>query len=170
MELKDALGIAIQHEHRVRDHYRAGAQAILNPRGRKIFDTLAREEQGHVDYLESRLGEWTKTGTITSPDLPTVLPTREFIAAARAKVEKGPEPTIAVEGELELLKKALELERAASGFYRELVGTLGAENRAMFARFLEIESGHLAIVQAEIDAVTGTGTWFDFMEISLEAG
>jgi len=99
-----------------------------------------------------------------------VLPTREFIAAARAKVEKGPEPTIAVEGELELLKKALELERAASGFYRELVGTLGTENRAMFARFLEIESGHLAIVQAEIDAVTGTGTWFDFMEISLEAG
>jgi hypothetical protein len=33
---------------------------------------------------------------------------------------------------------------------------------------VEIEEGHQAIVQAEIDSVSGMGVWFDTMELSLE--
>lgn len=40
----------------------------------------------------------------------------------------------------------------------------------MFRHFLEIEDGHTAIVQAEIDALEGNGFWFDFAEFDLEAG
>ena len=36
--------------------------------------------------------------------------------------------------------------------------------------FLGIEQGHQAIVQAEIDALSGLGFWFDFQEFNLEAG
>lgn len=64
----------------------------------------------------------------------------------------------------------LELERQTSAFYRRLVDTLSEADRGMFSRFLEIEAGHLAIVQAEIDSLNGMGTWFDVMEFSLEAG
>ena len=38
-----------------------------------------------------------------------------------------------------------------------------------FALFLEIEEENLALVQAEIDAITGMGYWFDFREFDLEA-
>jgi len=69
-----------------------------------------------------------------------------------------------------LLKIALELERQTSGFYRQLVDTLTLAERGLFARFLEIEQGHLLLVQAEIDALAGHGTWFDVMEFRLEAG
>ena len=31
----------------------------------------------------------------------------------------------------------------------------------------EIEEGHLAIVQAELDSVTNTGAWFDWMEVQM---
>ncbi len=48
--------------------------------------------------------------------------------------------------------------------------TLPAEYRGLFARFLEIEQAHLLIVQAEIDAIAGHGSWFDVMEFRLEAG
>jgi rubrerythrin len=170
VELKEALGIALEHEHKVRDHYAAGADSILDSRGRKVFATLAREEGGHVAYLESRLAEWVKDGKIQTPDLPTILPGTDWIAQAHQRVTRAPAPTIAVQSELDLLKVALDLERRASGFYGQLVNTLGAEYRPLFARFLEIENGHLAIVQAEIDAISGTGTWFDVMEIDLEAG
>lgn len=170
MELKEALAIAIEYEHKVRDHYAAGAEKVLDPRGKKVFLTLAREEQGHIAYLESRLDEWTKKGAVETPELPTVLPTNEWIDEARKRVQKGPAATVAVNAELELLKVALDLERKTSGFYQQLVDTLGPQHRPLFARFLEIEQGHLALVQAEIDSMTGTGTWFDFMEISLEAG
>ncbi len=39
----------------------------------------------------------------------------------------------------------------------------------LFDRFLEIEEGHVTIVQGELDAVQGLGFWFDVMEFSLEA-
>ena len=49
-----------------------------------------------------------------------------------------------------------------------MVQTLDDQGRALFARFVEIEGGHLAIVQAEIDCVSGSSFWFDTAEFSLE--
>ncbi|MBZ5590298.1 MAG: hypothetical protein LAO05_17240 [Acidobacteriia bacterium] len=170
MDLKEALTTAIGYETKVRDHYTKGVEKILDRRGKKMFATLAREEQGHLAYLESRLAEWHQTGKVSSPELATVVPSVQWIDEARAKVARSPAGTIAVQGEIELLKIALELERQTSGFYRQLVDTLTLAERGLFARFLEIELGHLAIVQAEIDALAGHGTWFDVLEIRLEAG
>ncbi len=50
--------------------------------------------------------------------------------------------------------------------YKQMVATLDAEGKSLFERFVEIEEGHLAIVQAEIDMVSGTGYWFDTAEFS----
>jgi hypothetical protein len=45
---------------------------------------------------------------------------------------------------------------------------LPPEGQELFRRFVEIEEGHVAIVQAEMDLVSGTGFWFDTAEFSLE--
>lgn len=169
MDVKEALTIAIDYEHKVRDHYRNGSEMILDERGKAVFDTLAREEQGHVDYLESRLGEWHKTGRITQPELPTILPSVEFIQAAKKRFEQGHGKDLPVQAEMDLLKVALDLEKQASGFYAELVRTLPPADRSLFNRFMEIEAAHVLIVQAEIDALAGHGHWFDFQEFRLEA-
>ncbi len=170
MNLKEALTTAIGYETKVRDHYTKGANEILDPRGKKMFETLAHEEQGHLSYLESRLDEWHRTGKVSTPELATALPSVQWVEEAKAKVAQNPAATIAVQGEIELLKIALELERSTSGFYRQLVDTLPPSERGLFARFLEIEQGHLAVVQAEIDSLAGHGSWFDVMEFRLEAG
>ncbi len=170
MDLKEALTTAIGYETKVQEHYAKGADEILDPRGKKVFATLAKEELGHLAYLESRLAEWHKDGKVSTPELATILPSMDWIEEARARAARAPEATIAVKGELELLKVALDLERQTSGFYRQLVATLPPSERGLFARFLEIEQGHLAIVQAEIDALAGHGSWFDVMEFRLEAG
>jgi hypothetical protein len=44
----------------------------------------------------------------------------------------------------------------------------GGQN--LFSRFLEIEDGHAAIVQAEMDSVNQSGFWFDLKEFDLEVG
>jgi len=170
MDIKEALTIAIDYEHKVRDHYLKGRDLILDPRGKNVFDTLAREEQGHVDYLESRLDEWHRTGKVEEPELPTVVPSVEWIEQARERFNQGHDKELPVQAEMDLLKVALDLEKKTSGFYQELVSTLPSEDRGLFARFLEIEQGHVTIVQAEIDALAGHGHWFDFMEFRLEAG
>jgi len=72
--------------------------------------------------------------------------------------------------EAEYLRKALAAERETSAFYRTMVGEVAEEQRQLFARFLEIEEGHVAIVEAELDAVTGSGFWFGIKEFDLEKG
>ncbi|MBI4916093.1 MAG: ferritin family protein [Acidobacteria bacterium] len=170
MDVHEALNIAIGFEHKVRDHYAAGAAKIFDARGKRLFEVFAQEEQRHVDYLESRVEEWKTTGKVTNAELGSILPPPEWIAQAKKKVETAPANSISIKEELDLLKVALDLEKQTSAFYRELVNTLPGDDRPMFARFLEIEEGHVSLVQAEIDALAGHGYWFDIMEFRLEAG
>jgi len=166
MDLKEALSGAIEYEHRIRDYYAGCARKIKDPKGQRVFAILAREEQGHVDYLETRLAEWQASGAVTVAELPTLLPSATWVQEEARKL--APAKAVPAQVEIEFLKEALELERKTSAFYGELVAKLEPRHRDLFERFLEIENGHLAIVQAEIDALAGHGHWFDFMEFSLE--
>ena len=169
MTIEEAIKTAIDYEIRVRDVYMENAKKFRDPVALKIFKVLADEEQNHVEYLESRLEEWEKTGKITTEKLETAIPNKRTITANVKKLKKR-----AAEqdygAELEIFKKALELEIETSNFYKRMVKELPQEDQPLFARFVEIEEGHEAIVQAEIDAASGLGFWFDFMEFNLEAG
>lgn len=169
MELKEALSGAIEYEHKIRDYYAGCAKKVSNPKGQRIFAILAREEQGHVQYLESRLAEWKANGVVKDAEVPTLLPPAAWIREETKKLAnrvKVAEDASALE--ISFLKEALDLERKTSAFYSELVAQMDPAHRGLFSRFLEIENGHVTIVQAEIDALAGHGHWFDFMEFSLE--
>lgn len=168
MLLQEALSAAIAYEHRVRDHYADCAQKATDPKGQRIFAIMAREEQGHVEYLESRMAEWKATGEVKAAELKTLLPAPDWLEREAKKLMERSEKAAQPMPEIEFLKEALELERRTSGFYRQLVGALDPKYRPLFERFLEIEEGHVTLVQAEIDALAGHGHWFDFMEFSLE--
>jgi len=169
MNLHEALKTALSREIQIRDHYAQGAKAIQDPKGRRVFETLAKEEQGHVDYLEHRLWELEKSGKVESPALETILPSRERLAKSVSAMDKTAPSQVAVKAELDLVKAALELEQQTSAMYRDLVAKLPEADRKMFDRFLDIENGHVAIVQAELDSLSGLGYWFDVQEFSLEA-
>lgn len=168
MLLQDALGTAIEYEHRVRDHYADCARKAADSVAQRIFAILAREEQGHVEYLETRLKEWQATGVVQVVELKSLLPPAAEVQAAALKALENAKPSPVAKMEIDFLKEALDLERKTSAFYKDLVTQLEPIHRALFERFLEIEEGHVTIVQAEIDAVAGHGHWFDFMEFSLE--
>ncbi len=166
MTIEKAIQTAIQFENEVRDIYESAAKQAVDPVGKRVFTVLAGEEQGHVDYLQSRLEEWRKTGTVNPVALETAVPSREVIAEAADSVSEGMSD-VDHGTELKMLRKALEAERKTSNFYEKMVAELPAEGQKLFRRFVEIEEGHLAIVQAEIDSVTGNGAWFDVLEIQL---
>jgi rubrerythrin len=169
MNLQEAIGVALDFERKVRDHYHRGAEAIADPQGRRLFQTLAAEEQGHVDYLEHCLAEWRKSGKVPVLPLKSVLPKgAKWIEAERKKVMSRPGQRVADAGEVDALKTALQYERDADAFYRRLIMELPSEEQMLFQGFLGIEDGHVALVQAELDSVLGTGFWFDVMEFRLE--
>lgn len=166
MTIEKAIQTAIEFEHEVRDVYKAAAKQAVDPVGKRVFTVLADEEQGHVDYLENRLDEWRRTGEVNPGALTTAVPSQDVIAEAATGVSQG--MSDADHGtELEMLGKALEAERKTSSFYRRIVAELPPEGQRLFQRFVEIEEGHVAIVQAELDSLTGTGAWFDILEVKL---
>jgi rubrerythrin len=164
MDIEDALAIAIDYECKVRDHYAKGASMIEDPEGRRVFETLALEEQAHADYLESCRKTWVETGRIGPGDPETAIPAADWIEVARKRIARGPSKKIAAKSELELLRVALDLERRTSAFYCDLAETIHPLHRPLFVRFLAIEAGHVRLVQAEIDALGGSGSWFDIGE------
>jgi rubrerythrin len=170
ISLDKAIQTAIEFENKVHKFYDDASAKIADPVGQRVFQQLAKEEAGHIAYLESRLSEWQKTGQINIEELQTIVPDKERIAEGRKKLAQSMRTKRPESSEILYLQRAFEVEKETSGFYRQMVSELSGDNQQLFARFLKIEEGHLAIVQAEIDAVQGNGFWFDMMEFDLEAG
>lgn len=169
MEIEVAIKTALQYENRVVGVYQDAAKSTLDPEGKRMFETLVRDEQSHVKYLEAKLDEWKKTGHVTAERLATLVPSPERIEEGVKKL-KSRVATQSRENELKLLRRALNVEVETSTFYKSVVAELPPEGRQLFQRFVEIEEGHLKIVQAEIDSVSGLGFWFDMQEFDLASG
>ena len=166
MTLEEAIKTAIDYETRVRDAYLDNVDNINDETGQRVFKTLGNEEQGHIDYLELRLSEWRKSGEVSLAKLETVVPAKEKIDAGVRKLKNTLQERD-YGTEREMLTKALKMEQETSSFYAKMVMEMG-ESGTLFARFLEIEEGHQAIGQAELDYLNKTGTFFDFQEFNLE--
>lgn len=167
MTIEEAIKTAIEFEAQVRGFYRSASENASNPIGKRVFRVLANEEQVHLEYLETKLDEWGRTGKITTEKLHTGIPSTEKVTEGISKLErrKGGKDR---GGELPILAEALDVELKTSNFYRKMVKELPAVGQQLFAHFVEIEEGHLAIVRAEIDYLSKTGYWFDFKEFDME--
>jgi len=165
--VEEAINTSLEYENRVRDVYTDAVNQAVNDQGRKFFQLMADEEQHHVEYLEEKLRQWKDTGKVDADGLSTLLPSREAIESGVTKLQDkvGGRPGRI---EIEFLEKAHAVERETSGFYRKMVDELPDDAKGLFKRFLEIEEGHLAMVQAQMDLVNGTGYWFDVREFNLE--
>jgi rubrerythrin len=165
MEIEKAIRTAIDYEVRVRDAYYSAAERSRDEIGKRIFKVLGDEEQGHVDYLNSKMGEWQKTGKAVLEKLATMVPSPQAIVEGVRKLDHHlSKPDRGTEKEL--LSKALQLETETSNFYQKMVEEMGSDGE-LFERFLEIEKGHQAIVQAELDYHQQTGYLFDFQDFGM---
>ena len=167
MTIEEAIKTAIEFEAQVRDVYRNAMEGTTDPVGMRIFRVLAKEEQNHLDYLQRKLDEWKGTGKIVAERLDTTIPSEEAIREGISKLE-GRMADKDRGGELQMLSRAFDVEVKTSNFYKKMVTELTPEGQQLFARFVEIEEGHLAIVRAEIDYFSRTGYWFDFKEFDME--
>lgn len=170
MKTEEALVTALEYEHRVRDHFRTCAERAASTEARGFFELMAGEEQGHVDYLEAKLARWRKSGSVGQTELATAVPARDWLARGQQTLGP-PRPPAGGPSPGEHLFRALELEHEVSAFYRKLVDAVeDPEAAGLFQRFLEIEDGHTALVQAEIDHETRTGVFFGVQEFTLDGG
>ena len=171
-----AIETAIQIEKDGLAFYTEAAKQTDDPNGKKMFQTLARDEAAHLklfetvreSLLEVEAGSprpyWPSPEQVAaiSPkrlDRPPIFPTGEEIKAAEI-----------LERELAALQRGLQAEKDSIAFYsQERDKTDDPDGKAMYAYLIEQEEGHRTILQGEYDYLNRTGFWFDIQEFDLEA-
>lgn len=172
MTIEEALNTAIEFETKVHEVYAEAEKEETDSAAKRTLQVLAREETYHLEYLRKRKEEWLATGRVEPERVQTELPHPDQIRGKALELRErlAGQARPPHRRHIELLQRAQKVEEETSAFYRSLVGQIEGDAGAMFARFLEIEDGHLALVSAELDTVLGLGFWFDVREFSLESG
>jgi rubrerythrin len=169
MKLQEAIKTALEYESGVHKIYLEAMNKTESEQAKRVFKMLCDEEMEHLKYLQDRLEEWRKIGKIKVKELGTSIPSLEVIEKSLKDLKRTVKQKHTGQSlELELLKKALEAEIKTSDFYKDMVSKLDGEGQELFRRFVEIEEGHQAIVQAEINVAGNWGFWFDTPEFRLE--
>ena len=130
LTLDAAIHTALEYENRVRDMYLLAVEQATEETGQRIFQKLAKEEHAHVVYLEARFKEWEKDGKVAEVELETILPNREQLEAAKGRLEKKISDydwTL----EIELLRKARQMESETGQFYKQMVAELDEEGQRL---------------------------------------
>ncbi len=169
MNLDQAIRLALEYEASVHQIYREAMEKTADKSAKRIFEVLCAEERQHLAYLQDCLEEWQRMGRIQVKNLETAIPAPEVIERSLRDIGQTLKARPSRrKHELELLKKALAAEIQTGNFYSDVARQLDAEGQEVFKRFVEIEKGHTAIVQAEIDSMNKWGFWFDTPEFRLE--
>jgi len=166
-EQVEALQIAMDTEKKGYRFYRIAAESSKDPKGKKVFEQLARDEIEHMGVFA------TLYESITNDE-----PWMTYEEALAKRGETDPDELIFPSGHVEAeenfddlraLAEALEFEKNAVTFYEKQLAEADDEAAKAFYQSVKvIEEGHVKIIQAEIDALSGTGFWLDYQEISLE--
>lgn len=167
MNIEAALKTAMEMELKIRDIYVRAFEKCSDAAGRRFFAMMRDDEQYHHDYLGKRLKEWGDSGGFRYQDIKMNIPTPQQLETCIQDVQKA--MTVEDRGVIQqMLSNALKAEVLTSEFYEKMVLDSDGPSKQMFGRFLEIEKGHIAAVQAELDYVMSTGYWFDFKEFDME--
>ena len=159
-ELIRIIQKAVQTERDGNHFYSEVAEATRDPKEKKMFEQLARDELYHVQVIKDLYHDLL-------PDAPEE-PVKGFPVFEKRKRELGGRlPDLG--NEFEVLQKAIEDEKEARDFYRKAAGSFESDQAGeVFADLMEMEEGHIRLLQAELDFLEKTGFYFDHMEFTVE--
>lgn len=167
MDSIELFTTALEYEVKIRNLYRDAARIVDDERGRAIFEALAVDEQGHVDFLNYGLEQLRKNKTVDIDKLSTTIPDRKSVEKSLDRLKaKIPQQML---GDIKTaLRSALEMEKETSDFYRRSAAKSDGAIKAILEKFVAIEIRHEDVVQIELDHAMHNGIWFNFMEVDLE--
>ena len=150
---------AIALEERAETNYRSAAETTSDPSAEKILMLLADEETGHANALRTMNAGSLQAGS-------------SLIDAAMdwiGGVIEGGVGSISTDAALlDVLRQAVEIERATETFYREQAALSEAnEIRTLFNRLAAIEKGHFLFVSSLVEYYDRPNEWVESAEFGL---
>ncbi len=168
-EVLRAIETAIQIEKDGLTFYTEAADQVDDPKGKKMFQTLAADERAHLQLFEN-----ARAALLNEENWPSLEKAQAI--SPKKSIRQPVFPTGDELGSVEIpdrqlaaLRRGLEAEEDSISFYSEQMARVDdPDGKAMYAYLIEQEQGHRTILQGELDYLTGTGFWFDVQEFNLE--
>lgn len=163
----EALQIALDTEKKGYRFYMVAANSSKDPKGREVFEHLAKDEVEHMGVIATIFESLTNSE-------PWMTYEEAVEKYGKTPAEKIIFPDVPEEpqenfNDIKALEEALEFEKKAVQFYSKQAQECEEERaRAFYNSLIEIEKGHVQIIQAELDSLMGAGIWLGFQEVSLE--
>jgi len=137
-----SIEIALKNELWERDFYLKQSEKSADPLGKKMFATIAKEEENHYQYLENlhqklqQAGKWPEeiSGVIKDTNVKKVL---DDLA------DSGNYSNAATADDIEAIKIAIAFERKAHQFYLDLSKqSEGPNEKTIFEKLAALEREH----------------------------
>lgn len=160
---------ALEYEKKIRDLYVSAVSIVDDERGKGIFQTLAEEEQSHIDFLEHSITTLTKKGSINLKTFKTIIPDTEDLQKNIESMKVAiPEQML---GDVKrVLSSALKLEEETTEYYKQAAESADGDIKEILIKFITIEQRHTDVVRFELDYASHNGYWLGFPEMSMEVG
>ena len=147
---RDALRMAIATERSGREFYTRAARMTSDPRGRRVFERLATEEQDHFGRLEARYRELIAA----NPDLESQPTFLFFKGAANGLFAAGTEELKKGVDDRQALLIGIRCERGSHKFFKRYGDRFEeSEGKRVFLEFADEEREHLDLLIREYKAL-----------------
>ncbi len=152
---------ALQLETTAEANYREAARSTNDPGAAKILDLLADEEAEHARVLRGM----AESSVRVDHDL--LDRAKDWV---RGAVEGG-QTTISTDaGLIDVLRRAMDIERRTETFYREQSSVVNDENAsALFSHLADIEQEHFQLVSSLIEYFNRPSEWIEDAEFGVRA-
>jgi rubrerythrin len=158
-DVKDAIKTAIQMEKDGYAFYKKASAQTSSEMGRDIFDSLAKDEQLHLEVFQKLFEEKIEKSEWNN----LVNSSKKY-----ADIDIFPKDLQQIEGaspdtnELDAIKIAMDSEKDAIEYYGKIKENTKLEDiRQIINEIIEQEKNHYSILQEEFDHLTKTGYWYE---------
>lgn len=157
--IKDAIKTAIQMEKDGYSFYKKAAAQTNSEMGKTIFESLANDEQMHLDIFEKMFEE-----TVGSSEWKDLL----ISSKKYAKISVFPKDLTEIEGdnpntsELDAIRIAMDSEKEAIDYYIKIKEKMtDSEVIKVINEIIEQEKNHYSLLEGEFNHINSTGYWFE---------
>ena len=157
--IKDAILTAIQMEKDGYSFYMKAAAQTNSDMGRTIFESLAEDEQKHLDVFQKMFEE--KVSQSEWNDLINSSKKYANIPIFPTNLDDAPDMD-PDSSELDALRMAMDSELEAIDYYTKIrENSLDETVKEIINEIIEQEKNHYQILEGEFNHINTTGYWFD---------
>ena len=160
----NTIEMAVKMETDAVAFYTECAAKTSHPFGKKMFLSIAEDEQSHIACALQILGGKEMTPSATSPK-------QDYKSIYEKSKDALSQRVAATSDEIEALKIAMKMEKEGAAFYRQAAAeTAVPAEKAFFECLARDEEEHYAIFLETFSFLTDTGNWFMWDEHSIVEG